>query len=70
MLSSLGEQNGYNIPEVSAALEVSKWFSDADHQMSSSSENGNVIAAGDLVKRLTSDAYMCFYQSTEVMMYQ
>jgi len=74
MADRKGEQNGYNIPEVTAAMEVSKWFSDNDAHLLDHSllENGNLNSGhlGDQVKRLVCDAYMCFYQSTEVMMYQ
>ena len=72
---SKGEQNGYNIPEVTAAPQVSKWFADSDAHLLDHSllENGNLSSGqfgSDQVKRLVCDAYMCFYQSTEVMMYQ
>ena len=74
----LGEQNGYNIPEVCEANEVTKWFNAIgagfDNELSSFS---NATAAsmsnktlGELSKRLVCDAYMAFYQSTDVMMYQ
>jgi len=59
-----GEQNGYNIPEVTLATDVTRWFADG------APSKGGMIATSDQVKRMVSDAYMCFYQSTEVMMYQ
>ena len=75
----LGEQNGYNIPEVYEANEVSKWFeaSGAGYDNVSHTANNTESSAslgnkdlGELSKRLVCDAYMAFYQSTDVMMYQ
>jgi len=81
MADRKGEQNGYNIPEVCLASDVTQWFSEGGggvggSNLSDSSphhkNNTSQLASSssDQVKRLTSDAYMCFYQSTEVMMYQ
>ena len=79
VLNILGEQNGYNIPEVYEANEVSKWFSSAgagyeieSHPPNSMSSSGSIHNKdlGDLSKRLVCDAYMAFYKSEDVMMYQ
>jgi len=85
MADRKGEQNGYNIPEVTLASDVSQWFADGGSlsvpiPSDPSSPNSpsqtkmqnslNSLLTSDQVKRLVSDAYMCFYQSTEVMMYQ
>ena len=77
--SIVGEQNGYNIPEVCEADEVSKWFATAGEGYGPESQTSNSadpIASfnnknlGEFSKRLVCDAYMAFYQSTDVMMYQ
>ena len=73
-----GEQNGYNIPEVCEANEVTKWFNAAGIGMDSEHPHFSYISSatmsnktlGELSKRLICDAYMAFYQSTDVMMYQ
>ena len=79
MVFYLGEQNGYNIPEVSEANEVSKIFATtgigldnelhATHNLNFVQSMGNKDL-GEYSKRLVCDAYMAFYQSTDVMMYQ
>ena len=66
MADRKGEINGYNIPEVTEAVEVTRFLSNMDF----SSSSGFDKVLGDQTKRLVSDAYMCFYQSTQVMMYQ
>ena len=74
--SVLGEINGYNIPEVCEANEVSKWFAtagagfDAELSNNSNTPSMNNKTLGELSKRLVCDAYMAFYQSADVMMYQ
>ena len=62
-----GEQNGYNIPELSAAPEVEKIFSEeVVTQLRANPEQ----PLGEQAKRLVCDAYMCFYQSPDVRMYR
>jgi len=66
MADRKGEQNGYNIPELSPAPEVEFILSE---------EGGNTLREDPTfhlspqAKRLVSDSYICFYQSQEVQMY-
>ena len=62
-----GEQNGYNIPEMSPAPEVEKILSESS---SADFKSSRANSMGEQVKRLCSDAYMCFYQSPDVRMYR
>ena len=62
-----GEQNGYNIPEMSPAPDVEKILSESSSVDFKSSKANSM---GEQVKRLCSDAYMCFYQSPDVRMYR
>ena len=62
-----GEQNGYNIPELSPAPEVEKILSESS---STDFKSSRANSMGEQVKRLCSDAYMCFYQSPDVRMYR
>jgi len=67
-LNFLGEKNGYNIPEMISVSELPKWLSDegarAINERSSKDKD-----LPEHAKRLFCDAYMCMYQSTDVMMY-
>ncbi|ALC39181.1 CYLD, partial [Drosophila busckii] len=68
MADRKGEKNGYNIPEMTSVRELSQWLSDEGARVI------NETAVKDKVlpehaKRLFCDAYMCMYQSTDVMMY-
>ena len=62
-----GEQNGYNIPELTPASELEKIMSETFAEELRGNPN---MALGDQAKRLVSDAYMCFYQSPDVKMYR
>lgn len=64
----LGEQNGYNIPEMVPCPDFPYWLSE---------EGGNYLTEltddrhlPEHAKRLLCDAYMCMYQSPDVMMYK
>lgn len=61
-----GEQNGYNIPELTPAPEVDYILSEEGAKLLR--ENPN-LPISPQAKRLISDAYICFYQSQEVQMY-
>jgi len=67
MADRKGEQNGYNIPEMSPAPDVEKILSESSSVDFKSSKANSM---GEQVKRLCSDAYMCFYQSPDVRMYR
>ena len=62
-----GEQNGYNIPELSAAPEVEDLLSEAGARQLRLDPTRPLPPRA---KRLVSDAYLCFYQSTDVRMYR
>ena len=64
---SLGEQNGYNIPELTPAAQFENLMSESFAEELRASPN---MPLGDQAKRLVSDAYMCFYQSPDVKMYR
>ncbi|XP_059088611.1 ubiquitin carboxyl-terminal hydrolase CYLD-like [Tigriopus californicus] len=68
MADRKGECHGYNIPEVTAALDVPKWLSDEGVESLKAQRDDKMLPTQ--AKRLICDAYMCFYQSPEVMMYQ
>uniref|UniRef100_T1IEE5 USP domain-containing protein n=2 Tax=Rhodnius prolixus TaxID=13249 RepID=T1IEE5_RHOPR len=65
MADRKGEQNGYNIPEVVACPDLPHWLSDNAHLLPQMEKH-----LPEHAKRLLCDAYMCMYQSTEVMMYR
>ncbi|BES88977.1 CAP-Gly domain [Nesidiocoris tenuis] len=68
MADRKGEQNGYNIPEVVPCPDLPRWLSDrgaADLQQVTDDRQ-----LPEHAKRLLCDAYMCMYQSIEVMMYR
>jgi len=67
MADRKGEQNGYNIPELSPAPDVERILSEAG---AGDVKNNPNVVLGDQAKRLVSDAYMCFYQSPDVRMYR
>ncbi|XP_025153799.1 ubiquitin carboxyl-terminal hydrolase CYLD isoform X2 [Harpegnathos saltator] len=68
MADRKGEQNGYNIPEMVPCPDFPYWLSE---------EGGNYLTKltddrhlPEHAKRLLCDAYMCMYQSPDVMMYK
>ena len=63
LLILTGEQNGYNIPELTSAPDVEKMLSETG---ASDLKNATNLVLGEQAKRLVSDAYMCFYQSPDV----
>lgn len=66
----LGEKNGYNIPEMVACPHVSKWLSDEQicRQLHESLPHDRHLP--EHARRLLCDAYICMYQSPDVMMYR
>lgn len=71
MADRKGEQNGYNIPEMVACPDVSNWLSDEGavsrllHEAAPSDKQ-----LPEHARRLLCDAYICMYQSPDVMMYR
>lgn len=69
MADRRGEQNGYNIPEMIAVPDLPLWLSDEGaRQLNEKATNDKMLP--EHAKRLLCDAYMCMYQSTDVMMYR
>lgn len=63
-----GEQNGYNIPEITCVPELTQWLSEEGaRSINETSTNDKVLP--EHAKRIFCDAYMCLYQSTDIMMY-
>lgn len=71
MADRRGEQNGYNIPEMVACPDVSAWLSD-DGAMSRVLHEATPQdkQLPEHARRLLCDAYICMYQSPDVMMYR
>lgn len=69
MADRRGEQNGYNIPEMIPVPDLPQWLSDdGARQLNETAVNDKMLP--EHAKRLLCDAYMCMYQSTDVMMYR
>ncbi|XP_016945941.3 ubiquitin carboxyl-terminal hydrolase CYLD isoform X2 [Drosophila suzukii] len=68
MADRKGEQNGYNIPEITCVPELTQWLSEEGaRSINETSTNDKVLP--EHAKRIFCDAYMCLYQSTDIMMY-
>lgn len=66
---SKGELNGYNIPEMITVPDLPQWLSEEGARaVNETSSNDKMLP--EHAKRLFCDAYMCMYQSTDVMMYR
>jgi len=66
MADRKGEQNGFNIPEVSAAPEVESILS--EEGSARLRQHPNLPLSGQ-AKRLICDSYICLYQSQKMRMY-
>ncbi|KAK2576712.1 hypothetical protein KPH14_005369 [Odynerus spinipes] len=63
-----GEQDGYNIPEMVPCPDFPYWLSeDGGNYLTKLTDDRNLP---EYAKRLLCDAYMCMYQSPDVMMYK
>lgn len=69
MADRRGGQAGYNIPELVPVPEVADWLSDAGSLRLHESAPGD-RQLPKLAKRLLCDAYLCMYQSKDMLMYQ
>ncbi|KAH8410603.1 hypothetical protein KR009_006180 [Drosophila setifemur] len=68
MADRKGEQNGYNIPEITCVPEITQWLTkEGARSINETSTNDKVLP--EHAKRIFCDAYMCLYQSTDIMMY-
>jgi len=63
-----GEQNGYNIPEMVSCPNLPYWLSDEGAKLLQEMKDDRQLP--EHAKRLLCDAYMCMYQSPDVMMYR
>ncbi|XP_055933265.1 ubiquitin carboxyl-terminal hydrolase CYLD-like isoform X3 [Argiope bruennichi] len=68
MADRKGEQNGYNIPEVVPFADLRWWLSEEGMNFLLSAKDDKVLP--EITRRLLCDAYMCMYQSPDVMMYR
>ncbi|XP_076333732.1 ubiquitin carboxyl-terminal hydrolase CYLD-like isoform X2 [Tachypleus tridentatus] len=68
MADRKGEQNGYNIPEVIPFPELHWWLSEEGKKFLLTAKDDKILP--DIARRLLCDAYMCMYQSPDVMMYR
>ncbi|XP_058121481.1 ubiquitin carboxyl-terminal hydrolase CYLD isoform X2 [Anopheles coustani] len=64
-----GEQNGHNIPKMVPVPDLPHWLTDeGSRALHEEAVNDKMLP--EHAKRLLCDAYMCMYQSTDVMMYR
>nr|XP_040232993.2 ubiquitin carboxyl-terminal hydrolase CYLD isoform X1 [Anopheles coluzzii]XP_040232994.2 ubiquitin carboxyl-terminal hydrolase CYLD isoform X1 [Anopheles coluzzii]XP_040232995.2 ubiquitin carboxyl-terminal hydrolase CYLD isoform X1 [Anopheles coluzzii]XP_049464193.1 ubiquitin carboxyl-terminal hydrolase CYLD isoform X1 [Anopheles coluzzii] len=64
-----GEQNGYNIPKMVPVPDLPRWLTEeGSRALNEEAVNDKMLP--EHAKRLLCDAYMCMYQSTDVMMYR
>jgi len=68
MADRKGEQHGYNIPEVVSFSDLRWWLSEEGNVFLLATKDDKVLP--EMARRLLCDAYMCFYQSTDIMMYR
>lgn len=68
LLISAGEQSGYNIPEVKECKEIPRWLSDEYYTDIMKYPEDKTLP--EFMRRLICDAYICMYQSPEVMMFR
>uniref|UniRef100_T1KJA6 ubiquitinyl hydrolase 1 n=1 Tax=Tetranychus urticae TaxID=32264 RepID=T1KJA6_TETUR len=63
-----GEQDGYNIPEVTLFQNLRWWLSDEGTALLLTTKDDKLLP--EMTRRLLCDAYMCMYQSPDLMMYR
>ncbi|KAJ8303512.1 hypothetical protein KUTeg_019908 [Tegillarca granosa] len=68
MADRMGEQSGYNIPEVQLCEELSTWLSDEYHEQILRRTDDKDLP--EHMRRLLCDAYMCMYYNPEVAMFK
>ncbi|KAL0274106.1 UNVERIFIED_CONTAM: hypothetical protein PYX00_006615 [Menopon gallinae] len=67
MADRKGEQNGYNIPEMVPCPNLPYWLSEEGAKALNEMDERQLP---EHAKRLLCDAYMCMYQSPDIMMYR
>ncbi|XP_063922733.1 ubiquitin carboxyl-terminal hydrolase CYLD isoform X3 [Zophobas morio] len=70
MADRKGEKNGYNIPEMVACPDISRWLSDERICRQLHEDFPQDRHLPEHARRLLCDAYICMYQSSDVMMYR
>ncbi|XP_050295821.1 ubiquitin carboxyl-terminal hydrolase CYLD isoform X2 [Anthonomus grandis grandis] len=70
MADRKGERDGYNIPEMVACPDVSQWLSDESACRQLHEDFPVDRHLPEHARRLLCDAYICMYQSSDVMMYR
>ncbi|KAL8590528.1 hypothetical protein ACOMHN_010964 [Nucella lapillus] len=68
MADRMGEQGGYNIPQVQHVPELTQWLSESNFEHILSMEDDRTLP--EHMRRLLCDAYMVMYQSPSVMMFR
>lgn len=67
MADRMGEQSGYNIPEVTQCPDLFTWLSDQYYNEIVTKDDKDLP---EHMRRLICDAYICMYQSPKVMKYK
>ncbi|XP_066255282.1 ubiquitin carboxyl-terminal hydrolase CYLD [Euwallacea similis] len=70
MADRKGERDGYNIPEMVACPDISRWLSDEEAFRQLHEDFPVDRHLPEHARRLLCDAYICMYQSSDVMMYR
>ncbi|KAK7114047.1 ubiquitin carboxyl-terminal hydrolase CYLD-like [Littorina saxatilis] len=68
MADRMGEQGGYNIPEVQHVPELTHWLSESNFEHINNMDDDRQLP--EHMRRLLCDAYMVMYQSPSVMMFR
>ena len=68
MADRMGEQSGYNIPEVQFCPDLNKWLSSEYQKEIIKREDDKDLPEN--IRRLLCDAYMCMYQYSDVAMFK
>lgn len=64
----IGEQNGYNIPKMVPLPDFPYWFSEEGANYLTTLGDDRLLP--EHAKRLLCDAYMCMYQTPDIMLYK
>ncbi|KAL3859912.1 hypothetical protein ACJMK2_010095 [Sinanodonta woodiana] len=68
MADRMGEQSGYNIPEVTPCEDLPSWLTQEKTSEIMRVEDDKALP--EHMRRLVCDAYICMYQSPDVMMFK
>lgn len=70
---SLGEQDGYNIPKITACQDLQQWLTDEGYEdLKKYHTDGGLHQSKppNYVNRLLNDVYLCMYRSRDASMYK